>query len=360
MTPRQRVECVLKGGRADRIPFTVYERKLPPCTAERELRNRGLCIVNRGVPVVRTHQPNVKVTTTQFSEQGRNWIRTVYETPVGSVSTLQEPAGFTSWMHERMYKRPEDFKVIRFLIDDQRFEPCYETFARAQEREGEDVILRAGFGLEPLQCLISGAYLGMETFCIEWMDHRDELLGLYGSIVEKQRELYPLVAASPCLHANYGGNVVPAVIGVENFRTYYLPHYQEAAEIMHRHGKLIGCHFDGPCGPIRSAIAETPLDYIEAFTPAPDTDMTLAEARAAWPGKVLWINFPSSLHLRSDAEVEAATVGLLDELGGDPDGFIMGVTEDVPEDRWRDSFRAIMNGLDRPRLAAPGSAKLAP
>jgi len=210
MTPRQRVECVLKGGRADRIPFTVYERKLPQCTAERELRSRGLCIVNRSVPVVRIHQPNVKVTTTQFSEQGRSWIRTVYETPVGSVSTLQEPA-----------------------------------------------------------------------------------------------------------------------------------------EIMHRRGKLIGCHFDGQCGSIRAAIAETPLDYIEAFTPAPDTDMTLAEARAAWPGKVLWINFPSSLHLRSDADVEAATVGLLGELGNDPDGFIMEVTEDVPEGRWRDSFRAIMNGLDR-------------
>jgi len=28
------------------------------------------------------------------------------------------------------------------------------------------------------------------------------------------------------------------------------------------------------------------LDYIEAFTPAPDTDMTLAAARKAWPDKV--------------------------------------------------------------------------
>ena len=26
------------------------------------------------------------------------------------------------------------------------------------------------------------------------------------------------------------------------FEEYYVPHYNEAAEIMHRHGKLIGCH----------------------------------------------------------------------------------------------------------------------
>lgn len=346
LTPRQRVECVLRGDCADKIPFTIYESKIPPCAAEREMRNRGMCIVNRHAPVVRIHQPNVKVTATHFSENGKRLIRTYYETPVGTVSTLQEPAGFTSWTHERMYKTPEDFKVIRFMIDDQRYEPCYEVFAQAQARDGGDNIFRVGFGLEPLQSLISGIYLGMETFCIEWMDHRDELLALYRATVVKHRELYPLIAASPCLHANYGGNVVPEVIGVENFRTYYLPHYNEAAEIMHKHGKLIGCHFDANCGPLKAAIAETALDYIEAFTPAPDTDMTLGEARQAWPGKVLWLNFPSSVHLRPDAEVEAVTVDLFNQVA-DPRGILMGITEDVPEYRWRDSCRAIMNGLDR-------------
>ena len=43
-------------------------------------------------------------------------------------------------------------------------------------------------------------------------------------------------------------------------------------------------------------VAASQLDVIEAFTPAPDTDMLVAEARAAWPEKTLWINFPSSLH----------------------------------------------------------------
>ena len=65
---------------------------------------------------------------------------------------------------------------------------------------------------------------------------------------------------------------------------------------------------EGPAGvgktELSKAIAGTALDYIEAFTPAPDTDMTLAEARAAWPDKVLWINFPSSVHLKPNAEVE--------------------------------------------------------
>jgi hypothetical protein len=115
---------------------------------------------------------------------------------------------------------------------------------------------------------------------------------------------------------------------------------------MHKHGKLIGCHFDANNRLIASAIAATPLDYIEAFTPAPDTDMTLAEARTAWPGKVLWINFPSSVHLRPDAEVEQTTVNLLEEADG-VEGLLFGITEDMPPERWQKSCTAIMDGLDR-------------
>ncbi len=344
MTPAERVERALRGGHADKVPFTIYESKIPQCAAERHLRNRGLCILNRK-SVFRTRRPNVKVTQHTYWESGKQLVRTVYETPVGSVSTLVEPAGFTTWRHERMFKRPEDYKVILFLLKDERDEPCYEAFIQAQREFGPDACFRAALGLEPLQALISGEFLGMEDFCIEWMDRRDEVLRLYDQLVENRRRIYPIVAASPAGHANYGGNVVPEVIGLENFRKYYVPHYNEAAEVLHRHGKLIGCHYDANCGLLAGAIGATDLDYIEAFTPAPDTDMTLQQARQAWPGKVLWLNFPSSVHLRSDEEVERVTVDLL-EQAGTPDGLIMGVTEDMPPHRWQQSCTAIMDGLE--------------
>ncbi len=74
--------------------------------------------------------------------------------------------------------------------------------------------------------------------------------------------------------------------------------------------------------------------------------MTLGEARAAWPDKVLWLNFPSSVHLKPDAEVEQTAVDLLNEVAT-TDGLLMGVTEDMPPERWQDSCRAIMAGLER-------------
>ncbi|MEA1996909.1 MAG: hypothetical protein U9N45_04695, partial [Gemmatimonadota bacterium] len=161
-----------------------------------------------------------------------------------------------------------------------------------------------------------------------------------------RRRIYPIVAESPALVANYGGNVTPEVIGLETFEKYYIQHYNEAAEIMHKKGKFIGSHFDANCKLISEAIAGTDLDYIEAFTPAPDTDMTLAQAREAWPDKVLWLNFPSSVHLAPDSVVEQTTVDLLDELDS-TQGIIMGITEDIPPERWRNSCMSIIDGLER-------------
>ena len=346
VTPRQRVEAALCGGHADRVPCTIYERKIPQCTAEREMRNRGLCIVNRSLSVCDEHRPNVKTRTVRTVENGRPTVRVHNETPHGTLTVMYEDAGFTKWHHEYMFKTPDDYKALAFYLADAQVAADYDAFREAEQRAGDDVLFRAALGAEPLQQLISSTVMAMETFCVEWMERRDELLKLYDIIVEKRRQVYPLVAASPAGHANYGGNVVPEIIGLESFEQYFVPHYNEAAEVMHRHGKLVGSHLDANCKLLSKAIAGTALDYIEAFTPAPDTDMTLAEARAAWPDKVLWLNYPSSVHLRPDEEVEAVAYDLVEQNGG-PDGLIMGVTEDVPEDRWRDSIPAIMDGLDR-------------
>lgn len=356
MTPRQRVEKALAGSHGDRVPFTIYESKIPQCAAERELRNRGLCIVKRDVPVFKTIQPNVKVTQDVYWEGERQFVRTYYETPVGTLTTLAEPVGFTTWCHEKMFKGPEDYQAILFFFQDEQYQPAYEAFAAAEKSFGEDAIFRAGFGLEPLQTLISGFAMGTQSFCLEWMDHRDEILKIYDVIVANRRRIYPLVAESPASHANYGGNVVPEIIGLKDFEKYYVPHYNEAAEIMHRHGKLVGCHFDANCRVLAKAIAGAGLDYIEAFTPDPDTDMTLREAKAAWPDKVIWLNFPSSVHLKTSIEIKKTTIDLLTQVET-IDGLIMGVTEDMPPERWQENCRAIMDGLDEHAIMRPGLYK---
>ena len=60
--------------------------------------------------------------------------------------------------------------------------------------------------------------------------------------------------------------------------------------------------------------------------------MTLQEARVIWPDKILWINFPSAVHLEPISVIEETTRQLLRQAAPG-DRFLVGITEDVPGDR---------------------------
>jgi len=339
VTPRERVLAVLRCESVDKVPFTIYEYKIPQCAVERRLREEGMCIVNRKIPVVLTETPNCTTEAYHYVDKGRPRVRTVIHTPVGEVWALSEPADFTSWTLVRLFKRPEDYKVLRFMIQDERYEPNYAAYVEAERWMGDDVILRGGVGSAPLHEIMIH-WMGVETFAVEWAERRDEILALERVMRNKRRERYPLLADSPITHANYGGNEVPEVMGVERYEQFCLPLYQECAEFFRAKGKLLGSHMDGNNRPWAHLLARSKLDYIEAFTPAPDTDMSVADALKAWPDKVLWINFPSSVHLASIDQIKQTTRQILDEAAG-TNRLIIGITEDIPPDRWQQNMLAI-------------------
>ncbi|MBD3184477.1 hypothetical protein GF312_19495 [Candidatus Poribacteria bacterium] len=345
MTPRKRVEAVLYGDRPDKVPFTIYECMISPSETERKLKEDGLCVVNRGYAVFHTKTPNVTYKSSSYEEDGITYSRRDIHTPVGDLHSISRPAGFTSWHIKRLFTKPEDYKPLMFMIQDAEYEPCYDSYLKAEAELGEGVILRGGIGLTPLhQIMIS--WMGVEIFAIEWLERRDEIQKLNDAIVEQHRKIYPLVANSPASHVNYGGNETGDVMGRERFQKYVIPCYNEAADILHKGNVLLGAHLDGNNKVWADLVAESGLDYVEAFTPAPDCDMTLREALDIWSDKVLWINYPSSIHIRSDEEVEAETVKLLKE-STPGDRLIIGITEDIPANRWHGSMLAISRAINK-------------
>jgi len=344
MTPRKRVEAVLKGEGIDKIPFTIYESKIPQCTVERQLRNEGLCIVNRLYPVFKVISPNVSYESHAYTEKNLDYIRYIIKTPVGELTYLVKPAGFTSWTLEKIFKGPEDYKKLYAMIEDQTYIADYDGFLKARNELGEDIILRAGIGSSPLHQIMIG-WMGIETFAIEWVERRDEIEKLVDIQVKKLRQVYEIVAKSPALIANFGGNETGNVMGRERYEKYVLPHHNEAAEVMHRYGKFLGCHLDGNNKIWADLVAKSGLDYIEAFTPSPDSDMSIEEAFNIWTNKVLWINFPSSVHLASIKEIETTAQHIINVSSGHR--LIMGITEDIPQDRWQENLLAISSVINR-------------
>jgi len=170
---------------------------------------------------------------------------------------------------------------------------------------------------------------------------------LYNLLVEDYRKQYGIVAESPTLMANVGGNIVFDLLGPELVEKYMIPNFLECKEEFKKTGKLMGAHMDANNKQLVDFINKSSLDVVEAFTPAPGTDLTLREGLDAWPGKILWLNFPSVTHLSPDEEVAKMTEKLLAEAGADKGRIIMGITEDVPNDRWPYTFKMILEGCKK-------------
>jgi hypothetical protein len=341
LTPQKRVMEVLRGGTADRLPFTVYECFVKPCTQERLLREQGMCVVWR-TSSYRMRYKDIDIKRIHYTENNRDLIRTEFRTPEGLLTKLEARTPDTSWIVEYPFKSADDYAALKALFAARQVEADYDSAAALAGRLGEDYLVRDCLPLEPLQGLISGGFFDPQVFATEWYDNRDELLELYDLSVKLNSRCYEIIAGGPLETVNYGGNVVPQMIGPRVFAEYYMPHYEAACAILHRAGKLVGCHYDADNTPFMDLLARTPLDYIEAYDPgiSPPLDKALEIIK----GKTIWINWPSAWHLLPGGEAVEKTRELVRTAARDP-RLIIGVTEDMPPDRWQTLCRCILEGI---------------
>ena len=125
-------------------------------------------------------------------------------------------------------------------------------------------------------------------------DYPDLVEDLYCAISKSRESLYEIAAKSPAPVALCGDNVDAYLANPILFRRYFIPQYEQQAALLHREGKLMAVHMDGRLRGLKELIGQTPIDIIEAFHPPPMGDLPIGEALAAWPGKTIWVGFPSA------------------------------------------------------------------
>ena len=353
MTAHDRVWAALRGEMADQVPMTCYAGLLPQGAVERQLRNEGLALVNR-LPVFSTDQPNVETDHRAYRQDGVGYVRVTYRTPVGEVwHTYRTGGGYgTSLAVEFPIKGPDDYRVVEYTIRDERYAPAYEAFLAAEQRMGGDGAVIGNMGYSPLQHMLV-ILMGAERFALDLVERPDLFFGLYELLAERHREQYALCAESPAAAFIYGDNVTSEMVGLPRFEQYVVPRYNEFASYLHPQGKLLGSHLDGKMVLLQEAVARSELDLIEAFAPFPDADLPLAQARAAWPGKVIWLNYPSPVHLRPVGEIAAHTRQMLADIAPG-DRCLFGVTENIPDHVWEQSLLTVSRVLrEEGRLPLP-------
>ena len=165
------------------------------------------------------------------------------------------------------------------MVRDTRYVPNYDGFSLAEERLGEDGYVIGNTGYSPMNKLLV-EWFGIEQYSLELRQRPDRLLGLYEMLVESHREMYRVAAASPAELLIYCGNIHEDVVGLKRFEQYYAPCLNEFADVAHESGKLTACHLDANMDTLVEAVGRCRMDVVEAFTPVPTCDVTVAQARA--------------------------------------------------------------------------------
>ncbi len=346
MTIRERIIAAMTWGQPDRVPLTVYEWILPRGERERRLRELGVGLITRLPPHRVTHRA-VEIVSREYQENGRKFIRRTIKTPVGESWQLLEPDlayGTSNWIHEHFIKGPDDYRVLEYYYRDMVFEDNFDQIREADRRVGTDGVAMVRIAKAPVQEMLY-QLMGLERFSFDYHEQRALFDSLHATMAKRYEELYDLAARCPAQFLQLGDNISSDVVGRERFAQYLRPEYVKIRARIAGTGKLLAVHMDGNLQSLADEIAEADVDIVEAMTPPPMGDLSLRDARRGWPGKALWINFTSSMHIAPAPEVAEHTRQLLADIG-DARGFAISVTEDAPVEALERSLETIAGVLE--------------
>jgi len=338
---RDRIQTVINGGVADMTPFTIYQgiwEIISPSTAM-DIPELGVVACPRLYEV--TYE-NVELLARHLDDGS---VEHTIVTPLGQLhkATRRESGYGSTWTVQHYVKHPDDYEVLAYLLEHSSVKPSEAALRQAQAAAGDRGVLLAWMPRAPFQRTWI-EYTGIERLVFDLQDCPEVVHHIFDLMLEDSRKVWNILAGLPITLLWCPDNITSCITGRRWFEEYLLPYYEQAAAVLHPAGKKLCCHLDGLLRDIAGLIARTPIDVVEAYNPPPDGDVTVAEALRIWPDKVIWANFPSSMHLASEDEIEALTRELIAQAAPGH-RFLLGVMEDIPAQVGDRSLRAIARAI---------------
>lgn len=352
----ERLHAVLHRQQPDQVPFAPYDNLVPRGEFERELAERGMGVLHRLSGRIWSEMPHVEIET----KTDGDLVRTTYHTPKGSVWTenrthLGRVTGVTGIQTEGLIKEIADIKAVIFMIDDTVYSVDNSAFSAKQRELGGYGLVRDQ-GLHPPYDSTRG-YFGHYAGIPAWIYAQQDQPALFKALIEaeerRQDRLYPLIVSSPADYIAFGS--LDGHFGPRNWATNVLPFLQRFVPQLQAAGKIVSLHAHASNNlAYADLLRETGVDVVEAFTPPPVGDLSIAEARRRWgPDVVIWVNFPETVFYYGYEETRRYTMDL---IKSDPPGdrLVIGFTEmgtygitDAESERiFKAGFRAVVEAIE--------------
>src|SRR4030042_1378567 len=328
MTPRERLLKVLKRQNPDSLALTIWNNKLPGGEADRQILDMDICVIVKSS----VWQMEFSGITIEYHDEAiltNKTRRTImYHTPYGILQEVRLIEPGTTWITEFPFKGPDDYNAIEAFIESRMYTPDYNRFMADDKLFGESSIARPVTIHSPFHDLMY-EFMGLETYSFELTHNYERILHLETVLKADWLRRIKILTGSPARYAVIEGNTDFSVVGPYVFQEHYLPNIQEACRLLHKNNIYAGAHLDSNNKNLAPLFAQTSLDFIESFTPPPDCNMTVTEARNSWPEKALLVNFPSSVFLNKYDILKSYCKSLISEFAIF-NGVAIGISEDIP------------------------------
>ncbi len=369
MNDRERVLAILQGRTPDRVPWlgdlTYWAHALevrgevPPGFQRSPAyydwhRELGVGFYLQGYePFRRVLDGSVRI---EEQRDGREFRRT-YHTPVGSITEVEVylPESYTHAYTQRLVKTRDDLAVLRYIFEHATFEPDYAEAARRHALVQDLGVVLCYLPKTPFMQM-AVLLAGIESVIGLYMDARDELEATLALIEKKSDEAAEIALASPAECLMIPENLSSEVVGKRFFERYVRGYEEKWNRRIREAGKFSFVHLDGTTRGLIREVASTGFRVIEAVTPKPVGDITLAEmvervAPVRQPGVppcILWGGLPGIYFtdLISDAEFERHVREMLALMVTEP-RFVLGVADQVPPDGQRRRVAQVVELVER-------------
>ena len=348
MNLHEHVMSVYRRCNSGTIPWAAYGGFLLPCGEnERGLRNSGCAWLSweqvcSWMPPAMGHLSgwmgeceiaNVDMSIKFVWEDGRRFLRRLYETPVGTIyeDLHKEPSYGSLWVKKYLVESPSDYEVVQYLVENAVFRPNYDAWASADAAMGNDGVVLAPTDRSPFQTALLEV-CGTERLYFDLLDNPKPLEDLLEVMADRQNEAYDIMVESPAEIIWIIDNVTADTTVPEMFAKYCVPFYSRQAKKIHQAGKLLAIHLDGKLAALKDLIGATEVDIVESFSlPEMGGDLTIEQAFAAWPDKAITANIPAFLCLEDEETVRQYLRDLLESLGTEKN-FMLQLSENFTQD----------------------------
>ncbi|MCC6395895.1 MAG: hypothetical protein IT282_02680 [Bacteroidetes bacterium] len=346
MSPRERIQALLKGNRPDQVPWfgdldywasaLIAEGRKPAGFARSAdyiqwHRSLGVGFYLQGYFPFRTI---LDLQERTWQEGNRRYRELV--TPDGNLRECWEylPQSYAEAPVEHLVKAETDLAALRYVYSHTSWEPDYDFANERLQQIGDQGILLCYLPKSPFMHLVAlEAGIAAVTFIVAAApDEFAETLAVMQSTFDKAARI---AVDSPAEVLMIPENLSSEMVGPRFFEKYMRAYQEKWVREIARSGKHSFIHMDGTLKGLLREEASTGVCVIEAMTPDPVGDLPIGQwaAQANTPGTILWGGVPGGYFTSkvSDEEFDRHVQNVLQVMRSHH-RYVLGVADQVPPD----------------------------